>query len=177
MQKKIIIIMSHKEGVGAEHPRTHIYIITPIILFIILILLDSVIFNFSTFLQKYIPFIIRIVVCIFFFTWAVIFFMLSHRAVFPEEPKEKKLVKTGIYAYVRHPMYLATPLIFVAFILLTMSIISIIPLVLYILLFRSVMNFEEKELEKIFGQEYLDYKKKVLRWFPRLTSAKFNDSN
>ncbi|HEY0088601.1 MAG TPA: isoprenylcysteine carboxylmethyltransferase family protein, partial [Candidatus Lokiarchaeia archaeon] len=164
--------MSHKEGVGAEHPRTHIYIITPIILFIILILLDSVIFNFSTFLQKYIPFILRISICIFFFIWAVVFFILSHRAVFTEESKEKKLIKTGIYAYFRHPMYISMPLIFIAFILLTFSIISIIPLIIYILLLRSVMNFEEKELEKIFGQEYLNYKEKVLRWIPRLISAK-----
>ena len=169
--------MPHKEGVGKEHPRTHICIIIPVLLFILLIVLDSLIFNLSTFLQKFIPFIARIVICLFFLIWAIIFFELSHKAVFSKESNSKKLVKTGIYAFVRHPMYIATPLIFIAFISLTLSIISIIPLVIYIILFRRIMNFEEKELEKIFGQEYLDYKKKVLRWFPRLTSAKFNDSN
>ena len=165
--------MPHREGAGAEHPRTHLYIILPVLLFIQIVILDSLIFNFSTFLQEYIHLIIRIVLCIFFLTWGIIFFMLSHRAVFPEESEEKKLVKTGLYAHVRHPMYIATPLIFIAFFLLTMSLISIVPLVIYVILFRSVMNFEERELEKIFGQEYLDYKKKVLRWLPRPTPAKF----
>jgi protein-S-isoprenylcysteine O-methyltransferase Ste14 len=32
--------------------------------------------------------------------------------------------------------------------------------------------FEEKGLEKRFGQEYLDYKRNVPRWIPRLTPWK-----
>ncbi len=169
--------MPHSEGVGAEHPRTHLYIILPVLLFIPIVILDSLIFYFSTFLVVYIPLIIRIVLCLFFLTGGIIFLMLSHRAVLSEESEDKKLVKTGLYAHVRHPMYLSEPLIFIGFILLTFSLISIIPLVIYVILFRSVMNFEEKELEKIFGQAYLDYKKKVLRWLPRPTPAKFKKSN
>jgi len=99
--------------------------------------------------------------------------MLSHRAVFPKESKEKKLAKTGLYAHVRHPMYIGTPLIFISFILLTFSLISLIPLVINIILFNSIMKFEENELEKVFGQKYKEYKKKVPRWLPRLTPAKF----
>ncbi|MFX1394427.1 MAG: methyltransferase family protein [Promethearchaeota archaeon] len=169
--------MPHSKGAGGEHPKTHLYHIISIALFLIILILDVLIFKFSTFLQSYIPLFIRIIFFIFFLTWALIFFMLSHRAVFPEESKEIKLVKTGIYAYIRHPMYIGTPLIFIAFILLSMSLISIIPLAICIILFNIVMKFEEKGLEKIFGQEYSEYKKKVHRWIPRLTPAKFNNSN
>ena len=168
--------MPHREGVGVEHPKTHLYHIISIALFITVIILDTSIFNFSTCLQVYIHLFIRIVLFIFLFTWAIIFLMLSHRAVFPKESKEKKLAKTGLYAHIRHPMYIGTPLIFIAVILLTLSLISIIPLVITIILFNSMMKFEEKELEKIFGQEYVEYKKKVPRWFPRLTPPKFEDS-
>jgi len=72
-------------------------------------------------------------------------------------------------------MYLGTPLIFIAFIFLTLSLISIVPTVITMFLFNNMIKFEEKDLEKIFGQEYLEYKKKVPRWFPRLTPAKFED--
>lgn len=169
--------MPHDRGAGAEHPKVHLYHLISIALFIPVFILDALIFNISTFLQAYIHLFIRIILFIFFLTLAIIFFMLSHRAVFPEEYKEKKLVKTGIYAHIRHPMYIGTPLIFIAFILLAMSLISIIPLVINLILFNTVMTYEEKDLERIFGQEYLEYKKKVHRWVPRLTPAKFFDSN
>jgi len=168
--------MPHNKGAGTEHPKTHLYHIISIALFLIILILDVLIFKFSTFLQSYVPLFIRIILFIFFLIWAIMFFMLSHRAVFPEESKEKKLVKKGIYAYIRHPMYIGTPLIFIAFILLTISLISIIPLAICIILFNKVMKFEEKGLERIFSQEYLEYKKKVHRWVPRLTPAKFNNS-
>ena len=100
---------------------------------------------------------------------------LSGNAVFPHDQEEKPLAKTGIFAYVRNPMYLGIPLIFIAFIFLTLSLISIIPIVITMFLFNYMVKFEEKDLEKIFGQEYLEYKRKVPRWFPRLTPAKFED--
>jgi len=168
--------MPHREGAGSEHPRTHLYHIISISLFITVIILDAWIFNFSTFLQPYVHLFIRLGFFIFFLIWALIFFKLSHGAVFPKESHEKKLAKTGLYAHIRHPMYIGTPLIFIAFILLTMSLISIIPLIFNIILFNGMMKYEEKELEKIFGQEYVEYKKKVPRWIPRLTPAKFEDS-
>ena len=100
---------------------------------------------------------------------------LSGKKVFSENEQEKSLAKTGVFAYVRNPMYLGTPLIFIAFIFLTLSLISIVPIIITMYLFNNMVKFEEKDLEKIFGQEYLEYKKKVPRWLPRLTPAKFED--
>jgi protein-S-isoprenylcysteine O-methyltransferase Ste14 len=42
-------------------------------------------------------------------------------------------------------------------------------------MYTPMVKYEEEELEKVFGQEYLEYKEKVPRWLPRLTPAKFND--
>ena len=158
--------MPHDRGAGAEHPKVHLYHLISIALFIPVFILDALIFNISTFLQAYIHLFIRIILFIFFLAWAILFFMLSHRAVFPEEYNEKKLVKTGIYAHIRHPMYIGTPLIFIAFIILVMSLISIIPLVINIILFNTVMIYEEKDLERTFGVEYLEYKSRVPKWIP-----------
>jgi protein-S-isoprenylcysteine O-methyltransferase Ste14 len=32
--------------------------------------------------------------------------------------------------------------------------------------YNKMANYEEKVLEKLFGEEYLGYKKKVSKWFP-----------
>jgi len=167
--------MPHKSGVGREHPQTHLIHIICIIGFIIVCISDSLIFNFSTFLINYILWPIRIVLFALFLVIALIFMGLSGKKIFSENEQEKSLAKTGVFAYVRNPMYLGTPLIFIAFIFLTLSLISIVPTVITMLLFNIMVKFEEKDLEKIFGQEYLEYKKKVPRWFPRLIPAKFED--
>lgn len=46
-----------------------------------------------------------------------------------------------------------------------------------LIFFNKEAIFEEKDLKKICYKEYLEDKEKVPRWFPRLTPAKFEDSN
>lgn len=167
--------MPHRMGAGREHPQTHLIHIICIIGFIVVSISDSLIFNFSTFLTNSVPPIIRIFLFGIFMVIALLFMKLSGNAVFPHDQEEKPLAKTGIFAHVRNPMYLGTPLIFIAFLFLTLSLISIVPVIITMILFNNMVKFEEKDLEKIFGQEYLEYKKKVPRWFPRLTPAKFEE--
>jgi protein-S-isoprenylcysteine O-methyltransferase Ste14 len=50
---------------------------------------------------------------------------------------------------------------------MTRSIVGfILPFVFYLFL-RKNISFEEQYLEKLFGKEYLDYKKKTGRVFPK----------
>ena len=90
------------------------------------------------------------------------------------------LVKKGPYRYLRHPHYLFTaielfclPLIFNAYYSLTVVMIVFIP----ILSLRVL--FEEKEMIKKFGEEYLNYKKEVWGLFPYpiLKKGVRNDGN
>ena len=78
-------------------------------------------------------------------------------------PKAKQLVTTGPYKYFSHPVYLGINLALFGLSLGSGSI----PGVLYTILIVIPLNFlraktEEKELSKKFGQEYKEYKKRVL---------------
>ena len=80
----------------------------------------------------------------------------------------KKLVTTGIYSKVRHPIYSAD-------ILLSWGIFLFLPTkrvlasVIWLTLILSIWIFlEEKSLTKKFGSEYLNYKKKVPRVIPKV---------
>jgi protein-S-isoprenylcysteine O-methyltransferase Ste14 len=77
-----------------------------------------------------------------------------------------QLITTGPYAISRNPMYVAWSLIYLAFVFLVNSIWLLVtfPLVLLYTHFCVILN-EEKQLIVILGEQYLEYKSKVKRYF------------
>jgi len=74
--------------------------------------------------------------------------------------KNMKIIDTGLYSIVRHPMYLITILLFLMIPLILNSLISFFIMLIYpIIIIIRLLN-EEKVLEKEL-KEYKDYKKKV----------------
>jgi len=157
---------------GKEHPLAHLLQIIVILAFFLAWFFDSFILKFSTEPVSSNPLGVRIVLFIIVFILGFMLMGLAHKALFGmfihgERQETSTLVTTGIFAHVRNPMYLGIFLIFLAFILVTFSIISVIPWILIIILFNQMTNYEEKDLEKIFGEEYLEYKSRVPKWIPR----------
>jgi protein-S-isoprenylcysteine O-methyltransferase Ste14 len=77
-----------------------------------------------------------------------------------EVQKGQKVIDTGLYGIVRHPMYLATLLMFLPIPLILQSLWGLIPMALYpVVIVIRILN-EEKVLTKdLCG--YKEYKKKV----------------
>lgn len=74
--------------------------------------------------------------------------------------ENQKVIDTGLYGIVRHPMYSATLILFLSMPLVLGSLISFFVFLLYpILIIVRIIN-EEKFLEKELNG-YIDYKKKV----------------
>ncbi len=74
--------------------------------------------------------------------------------------ENQKLVSSGLYAVVRHPMYTATILMFLSIPLILGSFISFLVFLIYpLLIVRRIIN-EEKVLENDL-KGYIEYKKKV----------------
>lgn len=82
----------------------------------------------------------------------------------PFEPSTA-LVTTGVYRYTRNPMYLGLVLILLGAAVMfgTLSAFLPIPIFVWIIQTRFILG-EEQFLEKLFGQQYLDYKRRVRRW-------------
>ena len=77
-----------------------------------------------------------------------------------EVEKNQKVVDTGLYGIVRHPMYGATILLFLSMPLILGSIISFAIFLIYPLIIGKRIKNEEEVLEReLVG--YVDYKKKV----------------
>lgn len=77
-----------------------------------------------------------------------------------EVQENQKVIDTGLYGIVRHPMYMATTVLFLAMPLVLASPISFFIMLGYIPVIAKRINNEEKVLED--GLEgYAEYKKKI----------------
>ena len=76
-----------------------------------------------------------------------------------------KILDTGLYAVSRNPIYLGMILIYLGITFLANSLwfLPFLPIVLAIIHYGVILR-EEKYLEEKFGDDYLDYKKRVRRW-------------
>ena len=77
-----------------------------------------------------------------------------------EVRKEQKVIDTGLYGIVRHPMYTATIFLFLSMPLILGSVISFIIFLVYPFIIIKRLKNEEEVLEKEL-KGYKEYKKKV----------------
>ena len=76
---------------------------------------------------------------------------------------QKQLVRTGPFAFSRNPIYVGLLLLFLGFEMVLQSYLIVLIIPLFLMVYFAVKK-EEKLLEKYFGKEYLEFKKKVPRF-------------
>jgi protein-S-isoprenylcysteine O-methyltransferase Ste14 len=82
----------------------------------------------------------------------------------------KALVVTGVYRFVRNPMYLAVLAIILGQALLFGSWwLVLYAAIAFAAVFAFVKGYEEPTLTNTYGEQYLDYRRNVPGWWPQLT--------
>lgn len=75
------------------------------------------------------------------------------------------LLQKGPFAFSRHPMYLGMALILFGSAIFFGTISTFLPVLIFVLLMeKKFIPLEEKNLEKVFGKNFFEYKKKVRKW-------------
>jgi protein-S-isoprenylcysteine O-methyltransferase Ste14 len=90
-----------------------------------------------------------------------------NRTPFPKPREGSELVQRGVYAQVRHPLYTSVMLASLGWALVWQSGSAFVAAVFLIPFFHAKARREEQWLRKQFP-EYLDYKRRVPRFLPRL---------
>ena len=88
--------------------------------------------------------------------------------LFSTTEKEQKLVKTGIYAKVRHPIYLSGLILSLGFTLIAGNLYGLLFFILSLVAFVTRIKKEERELITKFGEEYKQYAKETPLLIPKL---------
>ena len=84
----------------------------------------------------------------------------------------KHLVVTGLYLYVRNPMYVGIlSMLLGEGLILGSAAILAYAVALAFVFHLFVVLYEEPHLRKVFGSEYEEYSRRVRRWVPRLRSG------
>src|SRR3954462_848612 len=85
----------------------------------------------------------------------------------------QRLVNYGIFGWMRNPLYVGNFLIWMGFVVAS-GVLWFLPIaiVIFAIEYFYIVRYEEGVLESIFGAEYLAYKEKTPRWFPKPPAAK-----
>lgn len=158
---------NQEHRLGIEAPHSHLFQLLSMIIFTSVWILDSFIFSFSTLLNRFIPLVVRIVIFIIIIIIAYLLIQISHNILFRTPENRDELITEGIFKHVRHPMYLGVLLIYLACIFVSISLISFAIWILVFIIYDRLATFEEKQLEKLFNEKYLEYKNTVPKWIPR----------
>ena len=83
--------------------------------------------------------------------------------------RNNQLATTGIYGIVRHPVYAAFLYAITGFIFIANNLILLIlPVIFWLMLTLAMIKTEEKWLVDLYGDDYLDYSKRVNRFIPKV---------
>ena len=156
--------MKEKKG---EHPFGDAGQLILLGLFLVIWVGDSFILRKSTLLSNYLPLYVRLVVLGITLIMAMFLFRSGH-VVVSQEQRPNRVVITGAFRYVRHPLYLASILVYLGLAVSTASLFSFIFFVVIWIFHNYIASYEEKLLESKFGEEYMKYKKRTGKWVPRI---------
>jgi protein-S-isoprenylcysteine O-methyltransferase Ste14 len=156
--------MKEKSG---EHPFGDAGQLMLLGLFLVVWVGDSFFLRKSTFLSDYLPLYVRLVVLGLTLIVAIFLFRSGH-FVASQEQRPNGVVATGAFRYVRHPLYLASILVYFGLMASTVSLFSFILIVVIWIFYDYLASYEEKLLEAKFGEEYRRYKQRTGKWLPRI---------
>lgn len=113
----------------------------------------------------YIP--VAVIAVVLIITGLFFWYSANFKSKLDNNIKNNNLITTGVYAYVRNPVYSAFLMICTGALLLANNIwLLILPVIYWVFLTVLMKNTEEKWLADLYGCEYTEYCKKVNRCIP-----------
>lgn len=149
--------LSAKEKIGEQK----VVILLSLLMFVCGFVLAGLDFRFG---WIKLPNFVSIIGCILFIISYLLYAEVLRENVYLsrtiEVSENQKVIDTGLYSIVRHPMYMATVILFLSMPLVLGSIISFIVFLIYPFIIIKRLKNEEKFLEKEL-KGYKEYKEKV----------------
>ena len=156
----------HRSDLAGEYAFGDIGQLILLVIFLIVWVTDSFVTKYSTFLTQYVFVYLRVTIALIILISSGLLAGVGLYVVFGKIREEPQVITTSVFSVVRHPIYLAAVLLYLGFILLTLSLLSVYVWFLIIVFYYMISRYEEKLLVQRFGSAYEEYKKKVPMLFP-----------
>jgi len=160
------IHQKQRDDLTGEHAFTDIGQLVLAILFFAVWIVDVFVLRWTAVSGETVPLAARASVAGLVFVSAVYLGYDSCRILFAEHRAEPHVVRNGVFAVVRHPMYLAEILFYLGILLLACSIAATAVWLLVIAFLHVVARREETLLLDRFGDAYAQYMAEVPMWIP-----------
>jgi protein-S-isoprenylcysteine O-methyltransferase Ste14 len=155
-----------REDLTGEHRLTDVGQLVLAVLFFAVWIADSFALHLATFLNAQVPIAVRVPIAGVLLALAAYMAWASHRIIFGEERDEPHVVRKGVFAVVRHPMYLSEIVFYLGLLLLSLSLLAGGIWLLAVGFLHVIARQEERLLLGRFGDEYASYMRDVPMWFP-----------
>jgi len=158
----------NRPDLAGEHPFGDTLQLIMLIIFSIVIMADTFIFQtFDYFGGKISP-IMRFSVgfgLIAFGGWLA---LRGIQIVFRDLRPEPIMITEGMFSKVHHPIYLGAVLVYLGVLCLTLSLLGAAVFLFVMLVYQWLAKHEEKLMLGIFGDKYVDYIQRVPMWIPKV---------
>jgi len=154
---------SKKDSPGVYIPPPLVYVLTFLAAIFIqkIVAINNAVFRLQ--LTKLVGILMLAISLVFLYTSLRKFFLTKNTLILIKPASS--LQTTGIYNISRNPMYVSLTLIYLGLTCLIGNWWNIILFpILFFILQEYIIKREEKYLERAFGIEYTNYKRKVRRW-------------
>lgn len=138
------------------------------IVFIVGIILDLVFLRVGQSFVESVPLFLRIIVALPVLIISGYLAQSGLKIVFREERSKLVVIRTGVFSLVRHPIYLGSMLLYLGFIILSMSVIAFGIWIIIIVFYVYISRYEENILIDKLGEEYEQYMRDVSMFIPKI---------
>ena len=128
---------------------------------------DTFFLKFSTMFSHYIPDYVKIPVAVILFAIAGYLAIKGMGIVFGKVRETPVVIKDGVFAVIRHPIYLSEILVYLGFLIMSLSLACVFIWIIIIVFMHYISLHEEKLLLERFGDDYRQYMKDVPMWIPQ----------
>ena len=129
---------------------------------------DTYFLRYTTFLNEYIPSIVRAVPGVALLIISAYLASTGLVIVFGAGRRNTGVIREGVFNYVRHPIYLSEILLYCGLLLLSISLAAAIMWFMAACFLHYISRHEERLLLARFSTDYKQYMREVPMWIPRL---------
>ena len=128
----------HRGDLTGEHAFSDIGQLILLVVFLVVWIADSFVFKYSTFLTQYVANYIRVPIALIILTISGLLAGFGLNTVFGKTREEPQVITTGVFSIIRHPIYLSSILLYFGFILLSLSLLSVLVWILIIVFYYMI---------------------------------------